>query len=195
MKLYDGKTLPGLHPGQHQGAAQGGQPRGDGRHLAPLHPGQDLQRPGLGSRRGLREPVHGDERAGVGLRHHSLITNDEQRKNYGMLLGLVKQEYEDIVKNEVQRAISADEEAIAKLCANYIDNIKAYTQKEKVKNKYTGQDEEPTSADAVDRGEDRHPRVAQGRVPARDHELHRAPGGRGKKFDFRTNERLQKALS
>jgi serine protein kinase len=37
----------------------------------------------------------------------------------------------------------ADEEAIAKLCANYIDNVKAYTQKEKVKNKYTGQDEEP----------------------------------------------------
>ena len=32
----------------------------------------------------------------------------------------------------------ADEEAIAKLCANYIDNVKAYTQKEKVKNPYTG---------------------------------------------------------
>ena len=60
-----------------------------------------------------------------------------------MLLGLVKQEYEDIVKNEVQRAISADEEAIAKVCAKYIDNIKAFTQKEKVKNRYTGQDEEP----------------------------------------------------
>jgi hypothetical protein len=55
----------------------------------------------------------------------------------------VKQEYEDIVKNEVQRAISADEDAIQKLCANYIDNIKAYTQREKVKNPYTGQDEEP----------------------------------------------------
>ena len=55
----------------------------------------------------------------------------------------MKQEYEDIVKNEVQRAISADEDAIGKLCGNYIDNIKAYTQKEKVRNKYTGQDEEP----------------------------------------------------
>src|SRR5207247_399305 len=77
-----------------------------------------------------------------GLRNHSLITNEEQRKQYSMLLGLVKQEYEDIVKNEVQRAISADEEAIAKLCANYIDTIKAYTQKEKVKNKYSGQAEE-----------------------------------------------------
>ena len=56
---------------------------------------------------------------------------------------MVKEEYEDIVKNEVQRAIAADEEAITRLCANYIDNVKAYTQKEKVRNKYTGQDEEP----------------------------------------------------
>ena len=29
---------------------------------------------------------------------------------------MVKREYEDIVKNEVQRAISADEDAIGKLC-------------------------------------------------------------------------------
>ena len=56
---------------------------------------------------------------------------------------MVKREYEEIVKNEVQRAISADEDAISKLAANYIDNIKAYTLKEKVKNRYTGQDEEP----------------------------------------------------
>jgi serine protein kinase len=47
-----------------------------------------------------------------GLRGHSLISNDEQRKHYMELLGDVKREYEDIVKHEVQRAISADEGAI-----------------------------------------------------------------------------------
>src|SRR6266850_4606239 len=78
-----------------------------------------------------------------GLRHHSLIKSDEQRKGFRELLAVVKHEYEDMVKNEVQRAISADEEAISRLCSNYIDNVKAYTQKERVKNKYTGQDEEP----------------------------------------------------
>ena len=46
-----------------------------------------------------------------GLRHHSLITNEEQRQHYRELLSVVKQEYEDVVKNEVQRAIAADEEA------------------------------------------------------------------------------------
>ena len=40
-------------------------------------------------------------------------------------------------------AISADEGAIARLCANYIDNVRAFTLKEKVKNRYTGRNEEP----------------------------------------------------
>ena len=90
------------------------------------------------------QPVHGAERARErACKHHSLITSEEQRKHYRELLGVVKEEYEDIVKNEVQRAIAADEDALTRLCGNYIDNVKAYTQQEKVKNKYTGQDEEP----------------------------------------------------
>ncbi len=51
-----------------------------------------------------------------GLKHHSLITNVDVRKKYTELLSVVRQEYEDIVKNEVQKAISADEDAI-KRCA------------------------------------------------------------------------------
>ena len=53
-----------------------------------------------------------------GLSHHSLITNEEQKVAYRELLGLVREEYEDILKSEVQRAISADEDAIARLCSN-----------------------------------------------------------------------------
>ena len=79
----------------------------------------------------------------AGLKHHSLITSDETRVRYRELLAVVKEEYENIVKNEVQRAIAADEDALKRLCANYIDNVKAYTQREKVKNKFTGQYEEP----------------------------------------------------
>ena len=58
---------------------------------------------------------------------------------------MVKEEYEDIVKNEVQRAIAADEDALKRLCGNYIDNVKAYTQREKVKNNFTGQTRNRTS--------------------------------------------------
>ena len=60
-----------------------------------------------------------------GLKHHSLITNEETRGHYRELIGVVKQEYTNIVKNEVQRAIAADEDALKRLCGNYIDNVKA----------------------------------------------------------------------
>src|SRR3972149_7441709 len=78
-----------------------------------------------------------------GLKHHSLITNEETKQEYRELLGVVKEEYENVVKNEVQRAIAADEDALKRLCGNYIDNVKAYTQKERVRNRFTGQSEEP----------------------------------------------------
>ena len=81
-----------------------------------------------------------------GLKQNSLITNDELKKHYVELLGIVKHEYDEIVKNEVQRAISADEEAIKRLASNYIDNVKAYTQKEKVKNPIPGKMKSPMSA-------------------------------------------------
>ncbi len=130
-----------------------------------------------------------------GLKHHSLISNDEVKKRYIELLTVVKEEYEDIVKNEVQRAIAADEDAIARLCGNYIDNIKAYTQKEKVKNKYTGQDEEPDERlmrsieDKID--------IPESRKDDFRSEIMNYIGAlaiEGKKFDYRTNERLHKAL-
>jgi serine protein kinase len=130
-----------------------------------------------------------------GLRSHSLITNEEERKRYRDLLAVVKQEYEDVVKNEVQRAISADEDAIAKLCANYIDNVKAYTQKEKVRNKYTGQDEEPD--ERLMRSIEEKIDIPESRKDDFRREIMNFIGALavdGKKFDYRTNERLHKAL-
>jgi serine protein kinase len=130
-----------------------------------------------------------------GLKHHALVGSDEKRREYKELLAVVKQEYEDIVKNEVQRAISADEDAISKLCANYIDNVKAYTQREKVKNKYTGQDEEPDERlmrsieDKID--------IPESRKDDFRREIMNYIGAlaiEGRIFDYKTNERLHKAL-
>jgi serine protein kinase len=130
-----------------------------------------------------------------GLQNHSLVTNDEQKKHYKELIVLVKQEYEDIVKNEVQRAICADEDAIKKLCANYIDNIKAYTQKQKVKNRYTGQDEEPD--ERLMRSIEEKIDIPESRKDDFRREIMNYIGALavdGKTFDYRTNARLHKAL-
>ena len=130
-----------------------------------------------------------------GLKHHALVGSDEKRREYKELLAVVKQEYEDIVKNEVQRAISADEDAIAKLCANYIDNIKAFTQREKVKNKYTGQDEEPD--ERLMRSIEEKIDIPESRKDDFRREIMNYIGAlaiEGRTFDYKTNERLHKAL-
>ena len=195
MKLYDGKTLPGFTQDNIKELRKEAMREGmDG--ISPRYIQDKISNALVSDRgEGCVNPFMVMNELESGLRNHSLITNDEQRRHYGVLLGLVKQEYEDIVKNEVQRAISADEEAIAKLCANYIDNIKAYTQKERVKNKYTGQDEEPDERlmrsieekiDIPDSRKDDFRREIMNYIGALAIE--------GRQFDFRTNERLQKAL-
>jgi serine protein kinase len=130
-----------------------------------------------------------------GLKHHSLITSEEQRKRYAELLSVVREEYDNIAKNEVQRAVSADEDAIKKLCANYIDNIKAYTQKERVRNKYTGQDEDPD--ERLMRSIEEKIEIPESRKDDFRREIMNYIGAlavEGKTFDYKTNARLHKAL-
>ncbi|HKZ71289.1 MAG TPA: hypothetical protein VJ020_14475, partial [Anaerolineales bacterium] len=130
-----------------------------------------------------------------GLRHHSLITSEEQRKRYRELLAVVRTEYDEIVKNEVQRAITADEAAIKRLCANYIDNIKAYTQKQKVRNPYTGQDEPPD--ERLMRSIEEKIEIHEARKDDFRREIMNYIGALaidGKTFAWDSNDRLRRAL-
>jgi serine protein kinase len=130
----------------------------------------------------------------AGLSEHSLVDEGE-RSRCGELISSVKDEYAEIVKGEVQRAISADEDALSKLCSNYIDNIKAYTQKERVKNRYTGQFEE--ADERLMRSIEEKISIPESRKDDFRREIMNYIGALavdGKKFDFRTNERLYRAL-
>jgi len=130
-----------------------------------------------------------------GLDHHSLISDPELKKRYRDLLLMVREEYEEIIKNEVQRAISADEEAISRLCGNYIDNVKAYTQNEKVKNPYTHKDEEPD--ERLMRSIEEKIDIPESRKEDFRREIMNYIGAlavEGKTFDYKTNERLHRAL-
>ncbi len=130
-----------------------------------------------------------------GLSHHSLITDEEMKKTYRELLSVVKEEYEDIIKGEVQRAISADEDAIKRLCTNYIESVRAYTQKERVVNKYTGKDEDPD--ERLMRSIEEKIDIPESRKDDFRQEIMNYIGALaldGKKFDYNTNARLYKAL-
>src|ERR671935_598062 len=195
LKLFDGKTLPGYTEDNVKELRKEANREGmEG--ISPRYIQDKISNALVSFQEdGYINPFMVLNELENGLRHHSLIKSDEQRKNFRELLTVVKHEYEDLVKNEVQRAISADEEAISRLCSNYIDNIKAYTQKERVKNKYTGQDEEPD--ERLMRSIEEKIDIPESRKDDFRREIMNYIGAlaiEGKTFNFRTNERLQKAL-
>ena len=195
LKLYDGKSLPGYTEDNVKELRKEAIREGlDG--ISPRYIQDKISNALVGDLGGgCINPFMVLNELESGLRHHSLLKNDDQRKRYAELLAVVKEEYEDVVKNEVQRAISADEEAISRLCANYIDNVKAYTQKERVKNKYTGQDEEPD--ERLMRSIEEKIDIPESRKDDFRREIMNYIGAlaiEGKQFNYRMNERLHKAL-
>ena len=130
-----------------------------------------------------------------GLRQHSMITDEKLRARYLELIEVVRGEYDELVKREVQRAISADEDAIKRLCANYIDHVKAYTRKERVKNPYTGQPEQPD--ERLMRSIESKIDISESRKDDFRREVMNYIGAlalEGRTFSFDSNDRLREAL-
>ncbi|MBX3261759.1 MAG: serine protein kinase [Labilithrix sp.] len=195
LKLYDGKVLPGYTQDTVKELRKEAKREGmEG--ISPRYVQDKISNALVNEAgEGTINPFMVMNELDKGLRHHSLITNDEQRKRFQEIIGLVKREYEEIVKNEVQRAISADEDAIMKLAGNYIDNIKAYTLKERVKNRYTGQDEDPD--ERLMRSIEEKIDIAENRKDDFRREIMNFIGAlavEGKKFVWSTNDRLRRAL-
>ncbi|MBU6413298.1 MAG: serine protein kinase [Planctomycetes bacterium] len=197
LKLYNGKSIPGftedsikeLKEESHREGMTGISPR----YI------QDKVSNALVSRGAIEDrtvnPFMVINELEQGISGHSLINDENTRKRFRELLAVVKEEYEDIIKSEVQRAISADEDAIRRLCANYIESVRAYTQKEKVLNKYTGKYDEPD--ERLMRSIEEKIEIAESRKDDFRQEIMNYIGALaldGRKFEFNTNARLYKAL-
>lgn len=197
MKLYNGKAIPGFTEDSVKELKEEAPREGmDG--ISPRYI-QDKISNALVGHQAIAEktinPFMVLNELESGMSHHSLITDEDTKKQYREILSVVKEEYEDIIKGEVQRAISADEEAIKRLCANYIENVRAYTQKERVQNKYTGKDEEPD--ERLMRSIEEKIDIPDSRKDDFRQEIMNYIGALsldGKKFDYNTNARLYKAL-
>jgi serine protein kinase len=195
LKLYDGKALPGFTEDtvreiqahtSHEGI-QGISPRYIQDKLSNALVAHGAV--------GCLNPFVVIRELEAGLKHHSLLTNEKDRERYALLLNEVRQEYDEIVKNEVQRAITADESAITRLAGNYIDNVKAYTLRQKVKNPFTGRDEEPD--ERLMRSIEKKIDIPDSRKDDFRREVMNYIGAfaiEGKKFEWNSNERLRKAL-
>ncbi len=197
MKLYNGKTLPSYTEDNIKELRKETKREGlDG--ISPRYIQEKISNAivmAQQNNKGSVNPFMVLNELESGLKNHSLLSNEELKTDYRELLGVVRQEYEEIIKAEVQRAISADESALARLCANYIDNVKAYTQKEKVRNPFTGQDEEPD--ERIMRSIEEKIEIPESRKEDFRREIMNYIGAislEGKKFDYKTNDRLHQAL-
>lgn len=197
LKLYNGKSIPGYTEDSVRELKEEA-PREGMNGISPRYI-QDKISNALVGRQAIEEkcinPFMVMNELEGGLSHHSLISDENLKKRYRELLSIVKEEYEDIIKGEVQRAISADEDAIRRMCANYIENVRAYTQKERVKNKYTGRDEEPD--DRLMRSIEEKIDIPDSRKDDFRQEIMNYIGALaldGRKFEYNTNARLYRAL-
>ncbi|WP_171189256.1 PrkA family serine protein kinase [Alienimonas chondri] len=195
LKLYNGKTLPGFTSDNVVQLRR--ESKHEGLHgISPRYVQDKISNAlVINAESSSLNPFMVLRELEEGLKHHSLIPDDEAREHYRHLISVVKEEYTDVVKNEVQRAIAADEEALTRLCGNYIDNVKAYTQREKVKNKFTGEEEQPD--ERLMRSIEERIDIPEARKDDFRREIMNYIGALaldGKRFDYRTNERLQKAL-
>jgi serine protein kinase len=197
LKLYNGKSIPGFTEDSIKELKEEA-PREGMQGISPRYI-QDKISNALVSHQAQLEktinPFMVMNELESGLSHHSLITDEELKKEYKELLAVVREEYEDILKGEVQRAISADEDAIKRLAANYIENVRAYTQHEKVRNKFTGREEEPD--ERLMRSIEEKIDIPDSRKDDFRQEIMNYIGALaldGKKFEYNTNARLLKAL-
>ena len=197
LKLYNGKSIPGFTEDSIKELKEEA-PREGMQGISPRYIQDKISNALVSHQAQLDKAINPfmvmNELEG-GLTHHSLITDEELKKEYKELLAVVREEYEDILKAEVQRAISADEDAIKRLATNYIESVRAYTQHERVRNRYTGRDEDPDERlmrsieDKIDIPESRKDDFRQ--------EIMNYIGALaldGKKFEYNTNARLLKAL-
>src|SRR5918912_1140157 len=68
----------------------------------------------------------------------------EKRERYLNLISLARKEYDELAKTEVQRAfVYSFEEMARTMCNNYLDNVEAYCNKERMKDPITEEEMDP----------------------------------------------------
>lgn len=195
LKLYNGKTLPGYNEDNVKELRKEAVREGlDG--ISPRYIQDKISNALVkNAHSGCLNPFMIFNELESGLKHHTLISSPDAMEQYKEMLAVTRQEYEDIVKNDVQKAISVDESAIQTLCTNYIDNVKAYTQKEKIRNKYSGKLE--SSDERFMRSIEEKIDIPESRKDDFRREIMNYIGAlaiEGKQFNYKMNERLHRAL-
>ncbi|MFL5735184.1 MAG: PrkA family serine protein kinase [Chloroflexia bacterium] len=130
-----------------------------------------------------------------GLEQHTSISR-EQREHYLNLIGEARKEYDEMAKREVQKAfVYSFEESARTLLNNYLDNVEAYCNKQKMRDPYNDEEREPDEVlmksieEQIGVG-DTSRKAFREEILIRISTLSR----RGQQFDYTSHERLKEAI-
>lgn len=130
-----------------------------------------------------------------GFDQHTGISAD-QRERYLNLIATARKEYDEIAKNEVQRAfVYSFEEMARHMCENYLDNVEAFCNKDRLKDPITEDELEPD--ERLMRSIEEQIGVSEtAKNTFRQEILIRISSyaRKGKPFDYRAHDRLREAI-
>ncbi|MEN2766975.1 PrkA family serine protein kinase [Ornithinibacillus xuwenensis] len=130
-----------------------------------------------------------------GLDQHASISS-EDKENYMNYIAIARREYDDIAKKEVQKAfVYSYEESAKSLMDNYLDNVEAYCNKNKLRDPLTGEELNPD--EKLMRSIEEQIGISENAKKSfREEILIRisAYARKGKRFDYNSHERLREAI-
>jgi serine protein kinase len=130
-----------------------------------------------------------------GLDQHPSIT-DEDKEHYLNYISVARKEYDEIAKKEVQKAfVYSYEESAKTLMDNYLDNVEAFCNKNKLKDPLTGEEMNPD--EKLMRSIEEQIGISENAKRAfREEILIRisAYARKGKRFEYSSHERLREAI-
>ncbi|KAA0547336.1 PrkA family serine protein kinase [Bacillus sp. BGMRC 2118] len=130
-----------------------------------------------------------------GLSQHASISA-EDRERYMNYISVARREYDDIAKKEVQKAfVYSYEESAKTLMDNYLDNVEAYCNKNKLRDPLTGEEMNPD--EKLMRSIEEQIGISENAKKAfREEILIRisAYARKGQRFDYNSHERLREAI-
>ncbi len=201
IRVYDGKTLPGLTEDIVKELKKDPQAEREGLEgLSPRYAqnilGNLLVKEGtkcinsfmlFGEDGALQEGLH---------EHNPLVGDKNKVKEYKELLPIIKEEFEAKVKGDVKSAVIGDVDAIKNLFANYMDQVWAHVDAKKVKDGF-GNFVLPNEDLMRSIEEKMDPPIPESRKDDTRRGFAQKVGslGReGKKFEWDSDDRLRKAL-
>ncbi|WP_164670493.1 PrkA family serine protein kinase [Virgibacillus doumboii] len=130
-----------------------------------------------------------------GLDQHPSIS-EEDKEDYMNYISVARKEYDEIAKKEVQKAfVYSYEESAKTLMDNYLDNVEAFCNKNKLKDPLTGEEMHPD--EKLMRSIEEQIGISENAKKAfREEILIRisAYARKGKRFDYNSHERLREAI-